>query len=208
MKYLLNFTIAVCFFFPGCMSFNAVYDIGLKEVVTPEKVKEKYGNQNISKIDSAGIARYYFENDMVKILWLPTSTDIYFTLTNKTDFSIKVIWDDAAFVDETGKSHRVMHEGVKYIDRSNPEPPTVVPRKGSIDDLVYPTDYAYFVSGQYGGWDESPLFPNRAQSSEELKSKSQKYVGKTFQVLLPLQIQDVTNEYTFTFQINGVQVKQ
>ena len=104
MKHLLILCSTVAILFSGCMSFRAVYDINLKEAVTPEKVKEKYGAQKITKSDSAGIAQYYFENDMVKILWLPTSSDINFSITNKTDFSIKVIWDEAAYLDENGKS--------------------------------------------------------------------------------------------------------
>ena len=188
----------------GCQTYFASYDISLKEVVTPSQVKDKYGEQKIYNIDSMGVKRYYFENAMVKIFWLPTSSNVNFTIYNKTDFSIKILWDDAAYLDETGKSHRVMHSGVKYIDRSNPQPPTVIPRRGSIDDLVFPVDNVYFISGEYGGWDEIPLFPNRGQTMEEVKQKAQPYVGKSFQVLLPLSIQDVVNEYTFTFLINNV----
>ncbi|GAI08971.1 unnamed protein product, partial [marine sediment metagenome] len=36
--------------------------------------------------------------------------------------------------------------------------------------------------------------------AEELKAKAEKYIGKTIQVLLPLQIEDVVNEYIFIFK--------
>ena len=127
MKHFIVLCFASLLLLVGCQSFYAVYDINLKEAVTPEKVKEKYGAQKIAKTDSSGIARYIFENEMVRILWLPTSHNINFSITNKTDYSIKVLWDEAAYVDESGKSHRVMHSGIKYIDRSNPQPPTIIP---------------------------------------------------------------------------------
>ena len=105
-------------------------------------------------------------------------------------------------------SKRVMHSGVKYIDRNNPQPPTTVVRGATISDLVFPTDNVYWVSGRYGGWREKPLFPSLSPvSPEELLAQAKQYVGKTVQVLLPLQIEDVINEYIFAFKINDVFIK-
>ena len=207
MKHLqILIGLTILFIFSGCTSYYAVYDISLKEAITPEKVKEKYGAQKISKTDSLGVTKYYFENDMVKILWLTTSSQVNFSITNKTDYSIKIIWDEAAYVDENGISHRVMHAGIRYTDRGNPQPPTVIPRKGMITDMMLPTDNVYYASD--AGWVETPLFMNSAQTSDKLREVTKKNIGKTFQVLLPLQIQDVTNEYTFTFEIQHIKFNE
>jgi hypothetical protein len=194
-------------FLSDCATYTAYYDISLKEVERPAQAKERYGEQKIMKAEEGGMEKYYFEDEMVKIVWIPTASQISFILTNKTEHSIKIVWDEAAFVDENGVSHRVMHSGVKYIDRTNPQPPSVVVRKGSITDLVIPTDNIYYVSGKYGGWREAPLFPTSAVTIEELRVKAENYIGKTVQVLLPLQIEDVVNEYIFTFEVNNVEVK-
>ncbi len=192
----------------GCVTFNqALYDIELQEVERPAQAKERYGEQKIATTQEAGVNKYVFEDDMVRVLWLPTTDAIHFSLTNKTSHSIKIIWDEAAYVDVNGSSQRVMHSGVKYIDRNNPQPPTIVVRNGSVEDLVFPTDNVYYSSGQYGGWRETPLFPSSAYSVEDLNTKVEPYRNKTFQVLLPLQIEDVVNEYIFVFNIRNIEIK-
>ena len=35
-----------------------------------------------------------------------------------------------------------------------------------------------------------------------------KFIGKTVQVLLPLKIEDIVNEYIFSFTIEGIEVKK
>ena len=134
----------------GCETMHAIYDIGLYEVERPADAMERYGEQKIARVEEEEATKYSFEDDLVQIVWLAQPNEISFLLNNKTDYSIKIIWDEAAFVDKGGMSHRVMHLGVKYSDRNASQPPTVVARKGSIHDVVVPTDYVYYVSGS--GW--------------------------------------------------------
>ena len=186
---------------------RAYYDIALEQVERPADASVRYGKQMVTKSEG-DTTKYYFEDEMVRIVWLPSPKVITFLLTNKTDHSIKIIWDEAAYVDTEGITHRVMHSGVKYIDRNNSQPPTVVVRGGTISDLILPTDYVYWASGQYGGWwEESPLFPYKSGNPDQLAAEAQQYVGKTIQILLPLQIEDVVNEYLFTFRVRDVQIR-
>ena len=187
-----------------CASYRAIYDIGLSEVERPAQAQSRYGTQKIIKIDDQGVLKYQFEDEMVKILWFVTSRSISFELFNKTDHSIKIIWDEAAFVNIDGETRRVMHSGVKYVDRNNPQPPSIIIRKGTLSDVIVPSDHVYYISGKYGGWQELPLFPDAAITEEELKTKSGIYLGKSIQILLPLQMEDIINEYIFTFKINDI----
>lgn len=192
----------------GCATYRVDYDIGLYEVERPAQARERYGEQKITKVQEEGIEKYYFEDEMVQIAWIPIASPIAsrmsFVLTNKTDHSIKIVWDEAAFVDTNGMSRRVMHSGVKYIDRNNPQPPSVVVRRGAITDDIIPSDNV--VSSEYGGWSEEPLLPKFGIDAQALKTKAEKYSGKTYQVLLPLEIEGIINEYIFTFKINNVEV--
>ena len=210
MKYLKYFCIFMMLFFMiGCMSYRAIYDITLSEVERPSDAKERYGESRIVKFEEEGKTKYSFEDEMIKIIWIPTSVQFYFTLTNKTSHSIKIEWDEAVYVNESGMSQRVMHSGVKYIDRNNPQPPTTIVRNATISDLILPSDNVYYVSGQYGGWNEKPLFPNVSMTSEqEIMLKAEEYIGKKVQILLPLKIEDVVNEYIFVFSINDVKIFQ
>ena len=190
------------------ITYTPIYTIELAQVERPVAAKERYGKQKITRVEEEGTAKYSFEDEMVRIVWLPTDFEISFALTNKTDHSIKIIWDEAAYVGIDGISERVIHAGVKYTDRNNSQPPTVVIRKGTVTDLIIPSDNIYYVSGRYGGWEELPLLPDvKAPNVEELKSKAEKYIGKTIQVLLPLQIEDIVNEYIFIFEVQNVEAK-
>ncbi len=210
MRYLKQIVLfgALMAVLTSCSAYTPFYDIGLLEVERPAQAKERYGEQKITTTLEEGVTKYCFEDEMVKTVWLPTPNQVSFVLTNKTNHSIRIIWDEAAYVDEEGISHRVMHEGVKYIDREKPQPPTVVVRKATITDLVFPTDNIQYVSRGDKMWHKSPLFPTSAKTVDELKATTAGYVGKTIQVLLPLQIEDVVNEYIFVFEIKTVDVRK
>jgi hypothetical protein len=147
------------------------------------------------------VTKYSYEDGLIKIVWLPLSTQFSFSLTNKSDHSIKIIWDEAVYVNENGSSLKIFHSGVKYIDRGNSQPPTIVVKGAKLDDNIMPTDNVQFSSGNYGGWYELPLFKNKASSAEELNVFKSIYLGKVVKVLLPIKIEETTNEYLFTFKI-------
>jgi hypothetical protein len=201
----------------------ADYDIQLVSVERPESAKERYGEMTIDSVANDTTYRFMFEDSLVKILWIATSRRIAFHLFNKTNHSIKIPWDEAAFVDENGSTHRVMHSGIRYNERESPQPASVVVRKGSIQDIVFPTDYVYFESGKYGGWKENPLFEDldyhfqsgyshlnsgKYASLEQFTQVANSNVGKSYQVLLPIKIEDVVNDYIFTFEVKGVRTRQ
>lgn len=185
----------------SCMSFNGIYKVGLQEVECPKNIKEQFGETKVANFQDQGVTKYSYEDGQLKIIWLPSSTQFNFTLTNKSEHTLKIVWDDAVYISTDGTSQKIMHSGVKYIDRNNSQPATTVIKGAKIDDLIMPTDNIYYVSGQYGGWREAPLFKNWAATAEELKVISSSFVGKVVRVMLPIKIEDTTNEYIFTFKI-------
>jgi len=192
----------------SCMIYTGVYKVGLQEVESPKNIKEQFGETKVVNFQDQGVTKYSYEDGLIKIIWLPLSTQFSFSLVNKSDHSIKIIWDDAVYVNENGSSQKVFHAGVKYTDRNNSQPPTTIVKGASIDDLVMPTDNVYFSSGQYGGWTDLPLFKNRAATPEELNTLKDSYVGKTVKILLPIKIEETTNEYLFTFKIEDFVTKK
>jgi len=154
-------------------------------VERPAQAKKRYGGQRIDKIEQEGVLKYFFEDNLVKIFWLATARGVSFVLENRTDHSIKIVWDEASYVDVEGVSHRVIHEGVKYADRNASQPPTVVVRKGSVTDIVVPSDSIYWREGFYGryfsspgGWETKPLFPSAQVGGAiaDLKAKAEGYM--------------------------------
>jgi hypothetical protein len=211
LKYI--FCLPIGLFLFGCGSFTAIYDMSLQSVERPKQASAQYGEIKITPIKENDTAKYQFEDSLINSTWLPTPQGIYFTIRNKTDHSIKIKWDDAAYIDPSGASKRVMHSGIKYLDRNNSQAPSIIARKSKIDDFVFPTDNVEWLES-VPSWFEKPLFPvsfnnTTGDTSGLAKIREQVNInaGKTFQVLMPLEIENVTNEYIFTFKINSVTVK-
>jgi hypothetical protein len=182
------------------VSSKSQYDISLKEVVTPSQVKERFGEQRIVRADSDDIQRYVFENDMIRIFWIPTEISLAFTLENKTDDSLKIMWGDAAYIDGEGVTGRVTHGGVRYDDFYYTgwplgQQPSVILSKGRVSDMVLPLLNTHAGGGEMAGTGYvTALLPGDAKSN----------VGKTIQVLLPLKMEATVVEYTFVFNIDGI----
>jgi hypothetical protein len=191
----------------GCASSTAYYDIGLSQVQTTFRAPGKYGEPTTKRAGDPGVDEDIYVDGLIGVGWLLSPRRLSFLLGNHTDRSIRVIWDQAAYVDATGVTHRVMHEGVKYIDRSASQPPSVVVPGGKLFDSITPADHVYLMSGQYGGWGEAPLLPVSGYSKEQLEAIVEQYVGKTLQVLLPIEIQGFIVDYIFTFRINRAEVR-
>ena len=112
----------------------------------------KYDYAMIKKDDSTSktdtTQNMNFEDDKILANFNVGDKQISFTIKNKTDNVLKIIWDEAAIV-QFGTSHKVMHSGVKYIDRNSSQPPTAIPPQASIDDIVLPADNVYYREGSY-----------------------------------------------------------
>ena len=163
-----------------------IYKVRLREVEQPENVKDQYSKSKITIFAEENETKNSYEDDFIKIIWLPALTEFSFTLENKSDNSIKIIWDEAVYIDEDNSSRKVMRSGVK-----------VIAKKTKINDLVIPVDNIYYdnPSKYYsGGWRIRPLF------------SVQKSAGKTVKILLPIQIQETINEYIFSFKINHTRI--
>lgn len=197
--------LSISFLLTNCTSMQktAQYDIGLEQVERPADFQKRYGKSEITKQDTAEISRYVYSDSLMSIAWLPYPQQFEFVLQNKSDHTMKVIWNEAAFVDSNGGTHPVMHQGVKFSDKNNPMPPSVVISGGNLSDLIYPSDY---ISWGYNSWIEKGIFePISAMSVSKLQP-AKEHEGKTVKVLLPLEIEGTVNEYIFTFKVNDVEL--
>lgn len=139
-----------------------------------------------------------FSDGQLDIRFLPSKKQISFTLLNMTAGPAMVDWNSAAYVDVLGQSHKVMHSGVKFIDKEKPQVPSVIPPGASISDMVFPADYASYTSGKYGGWMEEPLFPDGPNAKD--------YKGQSFGVFMPIEVNGRVKNYHFVFKVEDVRM--
>lgn len=83
---------------------------------------------------------YYATNDYTVKFELLSNTDVGFTLISMSDKALRIIWDECSFIEPTGESKRVIHLGADIAQRDRPMPPTLVPPRTTLKDLVQPTD--------------------------------------------------------------------
>ena len=157
------------------------------------------------KIDSVTSV---YEDPSIKIDWDYAVSQIGFELTNKSDQTLKIAWDDAAFISLTNESGRIFHKGIKYIDRENPQPPTSIYKKTTLSDLIAPTSYTSYTSGQYGGWNSRPLVPIKQGIMSTKIEYVEALIGQTMRVVLPIKIEDKVIEYTFNFRTEFIEKKK
>jgi hypothetical protein len=191
---------------------NASYDISLISVEKCIGTKKTCGEQRVETILEEGFSKFYFEDEMVKIKWFPKPDDVVFVVNSKVDRPVRIVWDEARLIDEKGVTHRLIHSGIGYEERNDPQRPTVIAARGSLEDFVHPADYFQWEkwsSKQQGYWKRASFMPTQIKgTAEELRTKAEPFIGKTFQVILALQINDVRNDYVCTFKINNVDVTE
>jgi len=188
------------------------YDIALDGVQRPSEENQQFREQIISMTEEHGYT-YMFEDEIIKIWWLPLPTELRFLLENKTDDSIKIIWNEASYICEKGESHKVLHADVKVMDRFELHAASVIEKKGMIEDFVYPADYVSYSRDGWaerpylgGGWTERSLLPHtqRGGDPQKLLNKAKSYIGKEVHVLLPIGLDDAVNRYLFIFKVKDV----
>lgn len=199
--------------------YIARYNSGLVEVARSPSTKQRYGKSEAIAVGDS--SRYTFEDGLAVIRVVALDRAVSLDVHNKTDHSIKLLWDEASFIDLDGKLSRVMHIGVKYADRNSSQPPTVIPAHQHLADDVFPTDRVYYreahrsrPAGWHNGSLLSPVTMEVAAGAEgppsaaadSFKTAVHARIGKRFGVLIPLQVEGVTNEYTFWFAVKDATV--
>jgi hypothetical protein len=195
---------------------NASYDISLLSVERTAGNDKIYVDQRIEVVPEEGIPAFSFEDEMVRSKWRPAPVDISFVFNNKADRPVKILWDEARFIDVKGASHRLIHSGIGYEERNDSHLPTIINARGTLEDFLHPADYfkreelsASKSNKQQAYWKKAPFLPTQVKgTSEELRTRAEPLIGKTFQVILALQIDNVRNDYVYTFKIKKVDVTE
>ena len=222
MKIFCTILILFSSIFYGCFtaSYYAEYQIFLAQVERPLNAVQLYGDPIISNILLGPKYKFSFEDKLVRINWYTDSRQILLKLENKTNRTIIIPWDEAAYVDPDGFSHRVIHISIDYNDKEKPQPPSVIVRNEKLEESILPSDYIKWTnsSGDASSpnWLVQPFLydyvtykPSKEFPSDVLnnfKGAVNLNISKDYQVLLPLKIDGITYEYIFTFRIEGIKV--
>jgi hypothetical protein len=162
------------------------------------------------KLVGDNITGNVYEDNDLKITFSVGTKEIDFEIYNKTDKSVKIIWDETSFI-PYGEGKKVMHKGVKYVDRNAAQVPTAIPSKTTWSDIVVPTDNIYYKQGYYsqyvsnpGGWETTDLWISADFNKPETEAVVMKLKGWKYRLVMPMEVNGVKKEYTFNFEITDV----
>ncbi len=179
-------------------ALEGTYHAVLTRVEKPEDATDRYGETKVVKED--GINKYYYYDNIIGLVIFADYQEFIFKLLNNSNHTLKLIWDEAVFVDLDGKTSKVMHKGVKYSEREKSQTPSVIIKGANIEDVASPIDKVYYFEGIHlpytgktigNGWKTKSMLPSL-------------FVGKEpgeIRLMLPIQVKDVINEYTFVFKL-------
>ena len=164
---------------------------------------------NYEMIEPEKLNSLFYKDSIMEIDFDILSDQIGFRLRNETSKPIKVVWDDAT-LGIFNVSHKVMHSGIKYIDRNGSMAASTVLPGTILDDMMIPTDRVHYrqatVIGSSvigGDWYTSPIYIGKIRLPKDQK-KIDALTGEKLIVYLPIMNNaGKLNGYTFIFQILG-----
>lgn len=174
---------------------------------------EKTYRWNTSLLRPAASPQNEFSDEYITIKFFVARSSVLFALQNNSDAAIRVNWDNISFVMPDGSAKRVIHQGVRFMEKDAPMAPSTVPPGSVLRDSLSPSDYQYFVRGSGGGWESADLFDPYMVVKKKFQAPRQeidpdKWKGKTFDIFFPIETKGIQKDYTFTIQLNSMEVSK
>ena len=200
----LILTIFTTFCLQSCYTthnlYGAIYDIGLSSVESPADAKTQFGETKVVNYTENEINKYRYEDDYIDITWTILADRFEFELKNKTDYTMKINWDEISFVTVQGDAKRVIHEGIKYTDRSKEQAIATIPRGSKIVDFLVPAENIYY-NDVLLKWKHRNIIPISSTSKEDIQRRAEEYKNGKMSIMMPLQIENIQNDYLFEFEV-------
>lgn len=142
-----------------------------------------------------------YSDKNIDIEWFAERHTLPFKMKNKTNTSMKLIWDDMALKTYSSSS-RVIHKGIKLVDKEKEQTNNVVSQSSNYSDLLMPTNDVKFNSSP-AHWSApyvfglAPLSPNDSKGIEDM-------LRYKMEILFTIKNNDITYEYVFFVSLSEV----
>jgi hypothetical protein len=148
-------------------------------------------------LGEAGEGVHALEDSSVRIeTGFPESNEaIPIRILNKTSSTLRLLWNEAAFIDTDDEASRVMHVGIRFKERDWSMPASIIPPGSTHTDQITPINRVRYAEGRYGAW--------RTETSA-LLSQTNLQEGARIGVLLPFEVDGQRMEYTVYLTVTPV----
>ncbi|MBQ8190393.1 MAG: hypothetical protein IJZ45_01320 [Bacteroidaceae bacterium] len=180
---------------PFEIALSGKYISILSKVEKPANPEIRHG-ETITISSNEGVSKFSYKDNIIDLLIFANDSHFNLVMQNISESSIKIIWDDAVFVNFDGSTEKVMHKGIKYSEKNSSQPATTIIKNAKWEDTVVPTHLVYYrekTDFEEGGWDTYSMYPEeKGLEPGQIK------------LMLPIQIKDVINEYIFIFDVKYI----
>lgn len=195
IKNIIKYLTIVSLLFINC-TYSAKYNLAIIN-------SEKYID-GVKHYDRINDNHFDYSDSSIGISADPVKCGFNISVFNKTDFDIKIIWDEAAYVDMYNRSNEVAPSDQRGITSDLVHTPSVVARKSNFKtNIIIAGDiYDYYDSRFFEDrlWD---LYPYTESFYSWVKNETISYAKKTlsnkFKISIPIVINNVKTIYTITF---------
>lgn len=145
-----------------------------------------------------------YSNDTLFINFDLKPKFIEFNLLNRFNDGIKINWDEVS-ISINGKAKRIVHKETGVYKITDVQPPTTIPPKSSLKDMLIPSSNVKFVSS--GGIPFTIvkyILPVQGTGKKQWDEVVKKYKGTKITVFLPVYIAGKYQSYYYDFMINDV----
>lgn len=197
-----NYTNADYIFYKNSLYFaSSVSGKGVFYYNSTPRYKLVNATRNESVMDNNISSDLIYKDELLNIAWSIDRNKVNFTLKNNASSSIKILWDDMAFVGLNNDSHRIIHKSIKFNEKEKEQAPSIVARNAELHDLLIPADNIYYKKS-WDKWSAHPFVDDFFYSPED--EASQRPDGQKIQVLLPIIVNEKRYEYQFVFEIQKI----
>ena len=184
------------------------YDLSLSSVSRPAALTDPYGEKTVDSSAEDEGPVYTYEDDNISITWIFTQYQFEFILTNKSDNSITLNWDNMKYVGYNGMTYGIIHKGIYLYEKDNVfQVPTVVPSKATYSDCISPVNVNANATS-VTGWKPGDFFPQGSSFRDNIDALRRASAQIRVRILFQVLIDGVPNDYTFEFKINDIKTSK
>ncbi|HZU21975.1 MAG TPA: hypothetical protein VE998_04025 [Terriglobales bacterium] len=141
-------------------------------------------------VEPESVFPWTYSDDLADFVFTPSTSRLAFTVVNTSAEALTIDWEKSAYMDPNGALHRIIHNGVRLVERAQAQLPTTVAPGAEIQEVAYPADAVVWLE-KMRYWQEPDLFPPTG------------YEGKNFALALSVTTRSgLARNYVFRFQIN------
>lgn len=173
------------------------YNVGLDGVERSVGAESQYGEARLLKRSLDEGTEYIYRDDLVSVSVIPRHGLLRTKIENQSGQTIQVKPEQGGFIGVDGTRQRLLNvnQGSSSL--------TIPSRESRLAVLLPEGNVSHT---KYSGLEAVPLVSPQRVTDQTSQNAAEQTVGDILRLVLPIEVQGETSEYTFHFEVLGAQV--